>query len=148
MPMKQRVLFVCVHNGGRSQLAEALLNYTCSDSFVAESTGLKPGELNPLVVEVLREIKIDISGKRTRSVDQVLKSGTHFDYVITVCDEANATKCPTLPGSGKRLHWSFPDPAIFSGTREERLAHTRGLRDAIQSRIEQWRAGQSGEDSA
>jgi len=134
---KQRVLFVCIHNSGRSQIAEALLNQIYGDSFIAESAGLDPSELNPLVVEVLREIKIDISAKRTRSIDEALRSGRQFDYVITVCDEASAASCPTFGGSGRRLHWSFPDPATFTGTREEQLARTRELRDAIQRRIEQ-----------
>lgn len=141
--MKQRILFVCVHNGGRSQLAEALLNHAWSDSFIAESAGLEPGELNPLVVEVLREIRIDIAGKRTRSINELVRSGRKFDYVITVCDEASAAECPHFPGSGETLHWSFPDPASFTGARERRLARTRELRDEIQRRIEQWCANKS-----
>jgi arsenate reductase len=137
---KHRVLFVCDHNGGHSQLAESLLNQRCGDSFLAESAGLQAGELNPLVVEVLRDLNIDISGKRTRSIDELLRAGRHFDYVITVCDEANAAQCPQFPGSGERLHWSFPDPAAFTGNHQERLARTRQLRDAIQNRVEQWSA--------
>jgi len=136
--MKQRVLSICIHNSARSQMAEAFLNQTCSDSFAAERAGLEPGELNPFAVEVMREAKIDISGKRTRSLSDVLKSETDFDYVITVCDEANAAKCPSFTGSTKRLHWSFPDPAIFTGTREERLAQTREVRDAIRQKIAHW----------
>jgi arsenate reductase len=136
--MKNRVLFVCIHNSARSQMAEALLNKTCGGSFTAESAGLEPGTLNPLAVEVLREIGIDISGKRTRNVDEVLKSGTRFDYIITVCDESSAAHCPSFPRGGKRLHWSFPDPASLTGTHEERLARTRELRDAIQRKMDSW----------
>ena len=129
-------------------MAEALLNQICSGSFIAESAGLEPGELNPLVVEVLGECNIDISGKRARTVDEVVKSVARFNYVITVCDEANVTKCPMFRGSGKRLHWSFPDPADFTGTRDERLVRTRKVRDAIQKKIEHWCAAHCTEGAA
>ena len=136
--MKQRVLFICVHKGGRSQMAETLLNQTSGKFFVAKSAGLEPGDLNPAVVEALREIGLDISGKRTRGVDEVLQIGMRFDYVITVCDGASVATCPPILGARQRLHWSFPDPASFTGTHEERLARTRQLRDAIQRQIDNW----------
>src|SRR5215472_14083735 len=144
--MKQRVLFICIHNSARSQMAEALLNQICGGSFIAESAGLEPGELNPLVVEVLGECNIDISGKRAHTVDEVEKSAARFNYVITVCDEASAAKCPMFRGSGKRLHWSFPDPADFTGTRKERLVRTRKVCDAIQKKIEHWCAAHCAEE--
>ena len=135
---RQKVLFVCVHNGGRSQMAEAWLNHLCADRFAAESAGLEPGALDPLVVEVMREAGIDISHKKTRAVDDVLKAGTPFAYVVTVCDETSAEQCPIFPGEAKQLHWSFPDPAALTGTREERLAQVRAIRDTIKKRIEAW----------
>ena len=115
--MKRKVLFICIHNSARSQMAEALLNRRCGEVFEAESAGLEPGTLNPLAVEVLREIGLDISGRATRSVDEVLRAGTNFDYVITVCDEGSAAGCPVFPGGGEKLHWSFPDPSSFTGSR-------------------------------
>ena len=138
---KQRVLFVCIHNSARSQMAEAFLNQFSGDRFTAESAGLEPGRLNPVVVEAMREAGIDISGQPTKSVDAMLARGTPFDYVVTVCDEASAERCPAFPGGAKRLHWPFADPSSFTGTPEEKLAGTRQVRDAIRSRIENWCAG-------
>jgi arsenate reductase len=136
--MKQKVLFICVHNSARSQIAEAFLNAICGDHFEAHSAGLEPGTLNPLAVEAMREIGIDISHKGTQSVFDVFKSGELFAYVITVCDESSAERCPIFPGVTTRLHWSFPDPAALEGTREERLAGTREIRNQIRDRIEMW----------
>jgi arsenate reductase (thioredoxin) len=136
--MKQKVLFICVHNSARSQMAEAFLNNICDDEFEAHSAGLEPGTLNPLAVEVMREVGIDISHKQTQSVFDVFKSGELFAYVITVCDETSAERCPVFAGVTTRLHWSFADPAALSGTREERLASTRQIRDQIRARIKSW----------
>ncbi|HLW34776.1 MAG TPA: arsenate reductase ArsC [Chthoniobacterales bacterium] len=136
--MKQKVLFICVHNSARSQMAAALLNHRCGDSFEAESAGLEPGRLNPLAVETLREIGIDISNNQTRAVFDVFKSGKLFAYVITVCDESEAEGCPVFPGVAARLHWSFPDPSKLTGSHEEKLAGTRKIRDQIRDRIEGW----------
>ena len=136
--MKQKVLFICVHNSARSQMAESFLNETCGDQFEAHSAGLEPGTLNPLAVEAMREIGIDISQKRTQSVFDVFKTGELFSYVITVCDETSADRCPIFAGVTKRLHWSFPDPAAVTGTEQERLAGTRKIRDQIRARIEMW----------
>ena len=133
--MKQRVLFICVHNSARSQMAAALLNKRCGEVFESESAGLEPGELNPLAIEVLREIGIDISKNKTRAVFDVFKAGQLFAYVITVCDESEAEACPIFPGVATRLHWSFPDPSTFSGTQEERIEETRRVRDEIDNRI-------------
>ena len=138
---KQRVLFVCIHNSARSQMAEAFLNQIGGDRFTAESAGLEPGRLNPVVVEAMREAGIDISGHPTKSVDAMLTRGTPFDYVITVCDETSAERCPTFPDGAKRLHWPFADPSGLAGTAEEKLAGTRQVRDAIRRRIEDWCAG-------
>ena len=136
--MPARVLFVCIHNSARSQMAEALLNRNAGGLFRAESAGLEPGRLNPLAVEVLREHGIEIAGKRPRSIEEALQSGTRFDYVITVCDETSAAACPDFPGETEKLHWSFPDPSALTGSHDERLAGTRAICDEIERRIEQW----------
>lgn len=135
--MKTKILFVCIHNSARSQIAEALINKFYGNNFVAESAGIEPGKLNPLVVKSLQEIDIDISGKSTRSVDEVLKSGSEFDYVITVCEKEAAEKCPVFPGNGKKLQWSFPDPSKFTGTEDEKMVQIRKVRDEIQRKIEE-----------
>jgi arsenate reductase len=136
--MKKKVLFVCIHNSARSQMAEAFLNQTCGDEFEAHSAGLEPGRLNPIVVEVMQEIGVDISRNQTKGVFDFIKSGKMFAYVITVCDEASAERCPIFAGVTKRLHWSFPDPSSLRGTHEEKLAETRKVRDLIKARIETW----------
>ena len=136
--MKQKVLFICVHNSARSQMAEAFLNEICGDHFEAHSAGLEPGKLNPLAIETMREIGIDISKNQTQSVFDVFKTGELFAYVITVCDESSAQRCPIFAGVTKRLHWSFPDPAALRGTHEARLAGTRRIRDQIRVGIEMW----------
>jgi arsenate reductase len=135
---KKKVLFVCIHNSARSQMAEAFLNKICGGEFEAKSAGLEPGKLNPIVVEAMQEIGIDISGNPTKAVFDFVKSGESFTYVITVCDEASAERCPIFPGVTTRLHWSFPDPSSFQGTHEERLAGTRTVRDTIQTKVEEW----------
>src|SRR5947207_14013984 len=138
MRMKKRVLFICVHNSARSQMAEAWLNHTCGEYFDAQSAGLEPGALNPLAVEVTAEAGIDISKKKTQAVFDVFKSGQLFAYVITVCDETNAEKCPIFPGPTRRLHWSFADPSQVTGTDKEKLARVREIRDEIREKIENW----------
>ncbi len=136
--MKKKVLFVCIHNSARSQMAEAFLNQLCGEDFEAHSAGLEPGKLNPTVIEAMKEVGIDISKNKTKAVFDFVKTGTMFAYVITVCDEASAERCPIFAGVTRRLHWSFPDPSGFQGTREEKLAQTRKVRDSIKSKIEDW----------
>ena len=136
--MKEKVLFVCVHNSARSQMAEAFLNRACGEKFEAQSAGLEPGTLNPLVIEVMREIGLDLSANKTKSVFDVFKTGQLFAYVITVCDQASAERCPVFPGVTSRRHWSFPDPATVTGTHEERLEKIRAIRDTIQGKIDAW----------
>ena len=119
-------------------MAEALLNRLCPGEFEAESAGLTPGTLNPFAVEALREIGIDIAGKRPRSTDEVLEAGTQFAHVITVCDDAQKEQCPIFPGGAQKLHMSFPDPSSFAGTDEEKLAFTRTVRDMIEARLNGW----------
>ena len=136
--MKRKILFICVHNSARSQMAEAWTNRICGDFFEAQSAGLEPGTLNPLAVEVMREVGIDISHKQTQAVFDVFKSGQLFAYVVTVCDESSAEKCPIFAGPTKRLHWSFPDPSQVTGSKEEKLEQVREIRDQIRETIEDW----------
>ncbi|HEX3717948.1 MAG TPA: arsenate reductase ArsC [Verrucomicrobiae bacterium] len=136
--MKKKILFVCIHNSARSQMAEAFVNQICGSEFEASSAGIEPGSLNPLVVEAMLEIGIEISGNQTKSVSSMIESGRVFDFVITVCDETSAERCPVFPGGTKRLHWGFPDPSGFQGSAEEKMARTRMVRDAIKARIEVW----------
>ncbi len=133
-----RVLFVCIHNSARSQISEALLKRACGHSIHVESAGITPGTLNPLAVEVLKEIGIDISGKATRDVFEVYKSGARFTHVITVCDEASAERCPVFPGALNHIHWSLPDPSQFEGSHDERLVRIRELRNEIERRVHAW----------
>lgn len=135
---KQRVLFVCVHNSARSQMAEAFLKQLAPERFEAESAGLEPGTLNPVVVEAMMEAGIDISGNKTKSVFDLYRQGKRYDYVITVCDESQSGKCPVFPGAGARLHWGFDDPSGFRGSPEERLARTKEVRDRIRERVAAW----------
>jgi len=135
---KHRVLFVCVHNSARSQMAEELLRKAAGDRLEAESAGLEPGVLNPYAVAALREEGIDISGKKTVSAFDLLKQGRYYTYVITVCDETSAETCPIFPGCRERFHWSFPDPSKFTGTDEEILGRVREVRDSIKEKIAAW----------
>ena len=135
---KKRVLFVCIHNSARSQMAQAFLNLIASDCFVAESAGLEADTLNPIAVEAMAEVRIDISSNTTRKAFDVLKSGKRFHYVITVCDAVSAQKCPVFPGALRHINWSFPDPAQLQGTHEEIMTEVRKIRDAIKAKIESW----------
>jgi arsenate reductase len=135
-----RVLFICLHNGGRSQMCEAFLNRYAGDRFAAQSAGLEPGELNPLVVKAMAEIGYDISKNQTKSAFSVWRSGNIFQYVIAVCDKEAAEKCPIFPGTVTRLHWPFPDPAKVTGTYAEKLEKVRCIRDEIGSKIQDWLA--------
>lgn len=135
---KKKVLFICVHNSARSQMAEAFLNQLAGPKFEVESAGLKPGKLNPLVVKVMQEVGIDISGNKTKSVFDFYKQGKLYDYVITVCDESQSEQCPVFPGAAKKLHWGFSDPSSFFGTDQERLKKTRKVRDEIKTTMKDW----------
>lgn len=136
--MTKKVLFICVHNSARSQMAAALLNKICGEFFEAQSAGLEPGTLNPLAVEALGEIGIDISKNKTQSVFDIFKSGQLFAYVITVCSEAEAQGCPIFPGVTTRLHWSFDDPSKLSGRPEEKLAGTRQILKKIEQKVREF----------
>ena len=133
-----KVLFLCIHNSARSQMAEEILRKLAGDRFEVTSAGIEPGKLNPFVVTVLREIGISIDGKKTRAVTDLIKTKREFDYVITVCDEASAERCPMFPGKSTRLHWGFEDPSAFKGSDGEKLIKTRAIRDQIYRKIEGW----------
>lgn len=135
---KIKVLFICVHNSARSQMAEALLKKLGGEKFEVESAGLDPGTLNPLAVGVMKEIGLDISGNKTKGVLDLYRAGKTYDYVIAVCAESDAGRCPVFPGKVAILHWVFDDPSQFTGPWEERLAKTRVVRDAIAARISEW----------
>lgn len=116
-------------------MAEAYLNHFGKHRYQAYSAGIEAGKLNPVVVKVMQEERINISGNEAKTVDQFLKSVKDFEYVITVCDEASAERCPVIPGAKRKLHWSFDDPSTFSGSEEDRLNRTRMVRDQIKSRV-------------
>lgn len=130
-----RIIFVCIHNSARSQMAEAYANHFGKGKIQAESAGIEGGKLNPVVIAAMQEEGIDISGNKTKTVDEIIAAGKTFDYVVTVCDEASAERCPVFPGGGKKLHWGFPDPSALAGTPEEKLAETRIIRNAIREKI-------------
>lgn len=136
--MKIKVLFVCVRNSARGQMAEAFLNHLYGNMFEAHSAGLEPVTINPIAVDAMWELGVDISENNTKWVFDYIKIGLVFDYVITVCDETNARRCPNLPGAAVRLHWTVPDPALFAGTPENKLARMREARDAIREKVQQW----------
>lgn len=135
---KPRVLFVCVHNSARSQMAEAWLNHLHGDQFEARSAGLEPEALNPLAAAVMQDVGIGIYGKSAGKVFDLVKTGELFSYVISVCDQTSGERCPIFPGVTIRLHWSFPDPSTVTGREEEKLEKVREIRDGIKARIEDW----------
>jgi len=119
-------------------MAEAFLKQLAGDKFEVESAGLKPGKLNPIVIEVMKEVGIDISQNKTKSVFDFYKQGKQYDYVITVCDESQSRACPVFPGKGERLHWGFMDPSQFQGSLEDKLKQTGVVRDQIKAKLKKW----------
>jgi arsenate reductase len=132
MNMSERVLFLCTGNSARSQMAEGLLRHVAGDRFEVFSAGVSPTQVRPEAIEVMQELGIDISHHRSKAVDDFV--GREFDYVITVCDNANE-QCPVFPGRTKRIHWSFDDPAVVQGDENARLAVFRRVRDEIREEI-------------
>ena len=127
---KKRVLILCTGNSARSQMAEGLLRHDAWQRFEVESAGTKPGFVRPEAITAMRELGIDISGHRSKSVEEF--DGQHFDYVITVCDSARET-CPVFCSAAEKLHHSFEDPAALNGSQEDRLALYRRVRDELRS---------------
>ena len=134
----KKVLFVCTRNSARSQMAEALLNHQCGEFFKAKSAGFVAGTLNPLAVEAMAEVGIDISGNETKSVFDLYRAGELFAYVIGVCDQTTMEKCPTFPAPVERLNWSFRDPASVSGSYHSQMQQMRDVRDLIREGIDEW----------
>jgi arsenate reductase len=130
---RARVLFLCTHNSARSQMAEGLLRQLAGNRFEAHSAGTEATHVRPLAVRAMDEVGVDISGQESKTLERYLREP--FDYVITVCDDANEA-CPVFPGAKSRLHWSFEDPSRAEGSEEERLAVFRSVRDRIGERIE------------
>ncbi len=137
MSHKTRVLILCTGNSARSQMAEGLLCHDSGKAFDVESAGVEPSHVRPLAIEAMREIGIDISAHRSKSVDEF--AGQDFDYVITVCDNANE-KCPIFPGKTRRVHWSLTDPAGVEGDEAAQLAIFRSVRDEIRVRLQEFAA--------
>ena len=129
---KKRVLFICTHNSARSQMAEGILRTLYGNTYEVYSAGTKPSGVNPYAIEVMKEIGIDISHHRSKSIEEF--RGMSFDYVITVCDSAKEN-CPFFPGGKKYIHRSFEDPASFEGTEEEKLEFFRKIREEIRNWI-------------
>jgi len=134
--MAIKVLFVCIHNSARSQMAEALLNKYDGDEFEAYSGGIEPGTLNPYVVKVLQEDEgIDISKNKTKSAFDFVKQGVLFQYVVTVCDESAAQRCPIFPRVRERIMMSFDDPSTFTGSDEEIMEKVRKVKEKIKVEV-------------
>jgi arsenate reductase len=135
---KPRALFICVHNTGRSQMAEAYLKHFAGDKYDVESAGLEPADqINPLVVDVMKEEGIDISANKIQSVFELFKSGRLYDHVITVCSSASEAKCPVFAGITRRWNWPFPDPAAVEGSKQEKLEQVRKIRNSIKHKIQE-----------
>ena len=130
---KKRVLILCTGNSARSQMAEGLLRHDAGDRFEVASAGINPTQVRPEAIAAMREVGIDISNHRSKSVDEFI--GQEFDYVITVCDNANE-QCPVCPGKTQRIHWSFEDPAAVQADESTRLAAFQRIRDKIRERFQ------------
>src|SRR5688572_15038632 len=132
MMNKKRVLVLCTGNSARSQMAEGILRDIAGDRFEVDSAGVEPSSVRTEAIKVMREIGIDISDHRSKSVDEFTTDA--FDYIITVCDNARES-CPIFPGNAEPIHWSFEDPATAEGTEDERLEMFRTIRDQISERL-------------
>jgi len=133
-----RVLFICQHNSARSQMAEAYLRELGGGRFEPSSAGLEPTEINPLVVQIMKEDGHDLSRKAPQDVFDLYRNGRLYEFVITVCDPEVESQCPVFPGVTDRLNWPFPDPAEIHGTKEEKLAAIRIIRDDIKRRVKRF----------
>jgi len=130
--MKKRILFLCTHNSCRSQMAEGLVDYYLGDRFQAFSAGTEATRVNPLAIAVMAELGIDLSVHRSKTLDEY--TGEQFDYIITLCGDANE-KCPLFFGGVQRLHYGFEDPSRLSGSEEDVLPEFRRVRDEIKNWI-------------
>ena len=134
----RNILFVCIHNSARSQMAEAFLNRIGEGKFVSESAGIEAGKLNPLVVKAMAEIGYDLSQNQTKSVFDFHKQGKTYWSVIKVCDQANGERCPIFPDTINNFNWNLPDPSELLGTEEEKLVEIRKIRDEVKLKVEEF----------
>jgi arsenate reductase len=140
-PSATKVLILCTGNSARSQMGEGILRSLSGRKVSVASAGTHPSRVNPLAIEVMKEVGIDISGHRSKSVDEFLSQ--HFDVVITVCDHARES-CPVFPGAPRRIHWSLEDPAAVEGSREDKLRAFRQVRDELMRRLRTFLDSQTG----
>lgn len=133
---KDKILFLCVGNSARSQMAEGLLRWRGNGYFEVFSAGVEPKGIHPMTIQVMSELGYDMRAHRSKSMYEYIGK-QDFDYLITVCSEADE-KCPIFPGAGMRLHWEFEDPAAVAGTDEEILTKFRQIRDQIDLKILEW----------
>ena len=130
-----KVLFLCVHNSARSQMAEAFLKKYAPDRFEVESAGLEPGKLNPYVVRAMAEVGIDISANKTKAAWDLFNEGKVFQSFVAVCSKEAAERCPIFPGLSKKLHWPFDDPSALTGSDERIMEGVRRIRDQIEAAV-------------
>ncbi|MGM0516076.1 MAG: arsenate reductase ArsC [Pseudomonadota bacterium] len=138
MQQSRRVLFVCIRNSGRSQMAEAFLNDLGAPEFVAESAGVDPHPIDPGVIRVMQEAGYDLSKAQSDRIVDFFREGRLYEQVIYVCERGVEAGCPVFPGVRRTLHWPYPDPAELAGSEAERLRELRRIRDRIRARVEQW----------
>jgi arsenate reductase len=131
-----RVLFICIHNSARSQMAETFLNELGNGKFIAESAGLEAGNLNPIAVKAMSEVGFDISKNKTKSVFDFFKQGKRYEIVVKVCDALNGQRCPIFPSTKVTLNWDLTDPSSLPGTPEQKLIAIRPIRDLIKIKVE------------
>jgi arsenate reductase len=131
-----RVLFICIHNSARSQMAETFLNELGKGKFIAESAGLEAGNLNPIAVKAMSEAGFDISKNKTKSVFDFFKQGKRYEIVVKVCDALNGQRCPIFPSTKVTLNWELTDPSSLPGTAEQKLVAIRPIRDLIKIKVE------------
>lgn len=136
--MKKKVLFICVHNSARSQMAEEYLRLLGGDRYEVESAGFSPTAINPLVIEAMREEGIDLSNKKTQDLYDLIKQSKFFGYVITVCERAKEKECPVFPGVPMRIYWDLENTEYFTGTEEEKLEKVKALRDKIKALVQEF----------
>ena len=133
--MKKKVLFICVHNSARSQMAEEYLRLLGGDQYEVQSAGYRPTAINPLVVQAMLEEGVDLTHKKTQDLYDLIKQSKFFGYVITVCERAKEEECPVFPGVPFRLHWDLENPEQFTGTEEQKLEKVKALRDRIKNMV-------------
>ena len=142
-----KVLFVCVHNSARSQMAETFFNHYAQAGDSAESAGIEPGKMNPYVVRAMAEKEFDLSKNETKGVFALYKEGRTYSHIITVCDAEAAQRCPIFPGIRRIIMWSFPDPSSFVGSDEEIMEQVRVVRDTIEAKVKAFIANPAEENA-